>query len=865
MQLVIAEKPSVARDLSRVLGVRGSGRHAIGDGRRVITWCIGHLVELDEPASYDARWKAWRLDALPIIPTTFKIRPVESTRDQLRAVRELLRDRRFSEVVNACDAGREGELIFRYVYDIAGSRLPVRRLWISSMTDEAIERGFASLKPGADYDALGDAARCRSEADWLVGMNATRAVTVTNRDRAPGPRPTAARGTGHRSARTARSPVYSIGRVQTPTLAIVVRREQAITTFRPQDYWEVRGAFSTAGDASRASFNAGWGLRAAGAKADANANAGAGPNANAGPNAGAGPTATASGQATVNRLGKQAVATEIVARASAHRAATDAAGPVVESLRQKKTRELPPQLFDLTSLQRTANRRFGLSATRTLEAAQALYERHKILTYPRTDARTLSNDLAAEMPKLFRGLAQIPEYAPFAQTLLGAPPARSKRVFDDAKVHDHHAIIPTGKAARLDTLQVDERRVFDLVVRRFLGVFYPDAEFALTDVVVRVGPGDAAKPRTDQADKTGEPETPTLAPALDDIAIDETVLSAVPPPPDRFFARGRVRLVAGWQEVAQLGETRRGEGKDPEAELVSALPPLSEGQRLNGAFDTLAKQTKPPPRHTEATLLGAMEYAGRDIEDEALRAAMKDTGLGTPATRAATIETLVRRTFVARQGKQIVPTPMGIALVEGLPVASLASPELTGSWEARLARVARGQETRAAFMNDIARYVGDVVDAIRRSSTGRSAPAAVPTGRSAPAAAPTVSRAKAPTPTANRRATPAASAPAKPAASRRTAATPSAAALTCPRCKQGPLLAGKRGWGCSRWREGCSFVVWFESAGKRLTDAQLRDLVTKGLTRKAAWRPLGGQETPGRLVLDLGALKESGGARFEPA
>jgi DNA topoisomerase III len=851
MQLVIAEKPSVARDLARVLGVRGSGRHALGDPRRVITWCIGHLVELDEPASYDARWKPWRLDTLPMIPPAFKVRPVESTRDQLRAVRELLCDRRFSEVVNACDAGREGELIFRYVYDIAGSRLPVRRLWISSMTDEAIARGFAALKPGAEYDALGDAARCRSEADWLVGMNATRAITVTHRDRTPAARPKAAPGAGNRAAKAIRSPVYSIGRVQTPTLAIVVRRELSISAFRPEDYWEVRGAFSTSGDAPRASFNAGWGTRAV--------SGGAGTNAGAGAN----------GSATVNRFGTQALAAELVARTSAHGAAADVAGPVVESLRGKKTREPAPQLFDLTSLQRTANRRFGLSATRTLEAAQALYERHKVLTYPRTDARTLSSDLVDEMPKLFRGLAQIPEYAPFAQTLLGSPPAKSKRVFDDAKVHDHHAIIPTGKAVRLDALQADERRVFDLVVRRFLGVFYPDAEFALTDVVVRVGNGGAvALPSRDEG---GESGTPARAPGAEGAApIEETVLSALPPPPDRFFARGRVRLVAGWQEVAQLGETRRGEGKDPdaEAEPTSTLPPLSEGQRLDGTFESVAKQTKPPPRHTEATLLGAMEYAGRDIEDEALRAAMKDTGLGTPATRAATIETLVRRTFVSRQGKQLVPTAMGIALIEGLPVASLASPELTGSWEARLARVARGQETRAAFMNDIARYVGEVVDAIRRSPSGRGTTPPAP-------AAPAQDRAAAPASLARARAAPASTVGARvastPPGGQRAATAPkavaatSATALTCPRCKQGPLLAGKRGWGCSRWREGCSFVVWFESAGKRLTDTQLRDLVTKGKTRKAAWMPPGGQPAPGRLVLDLAAPSESGAARFEPA
>jgi DNA topoisomerase-3 len=866
MQLVIAEKPSVARDLARVLGVRGAGRHAIGDAQRTITWCIGHLVELDEPASYDARWKSWRLDALPMIPATFKIRAVESTRDQLRAVRELLGDRRFTEVVNACDAGREGELIFRYVYDIAGSRLPVRRLWISSMTDEAISRGFAALRPGADYDALGDAARCRSEADWLVGMNATRAVTITKRDQSPAPRPTAPRTRDARNwkANAERSPVYSIGRVQTPTLAIVVRREQAIVAFRPQDYWEVRGAFSTGEGAARATFNAGWGTRAE------RAGAGTGSGAHAG--------------TMINRIGTQALAAELVARAAAHGAAADAAGPVVESLRQKRSREPAPQLFDLTSLQRTANRRFGLSATRTLEVAQALYERQKILTYPRTDARYLSNDLAGEMPKLFSALAQLPDYAPFAQTLLKSPPAKSKRVFDDAKVHDHHAIIPTGKTVRLDALQTDERRVFDLVVRRFLGVFYPDAEFALTDVVVRVG-ASAGGGVAPASGKTGPPAR--LPDADASAAVDETVLSALPPPPDRFFARGRVRLVAGWQEVAQIGgatqatgsaatgEAKRGAGrdKDPDAEsdLTSTLPPLAEGQRLDGKFDSLAKATKPPPRHTEATLLGAMEYAGRDIEDEELRAAMRDTGLGTPATRAATIETLVRRNFIGRQGKQIVPTPTGIALIEGLPVASLASPELTGSWEARLARIARGKETRAAFMSDIAKYVGDVVDAIRRSPTGRGgAPATsagtsratpemspAPRERARPAAGPKQGAA----PTVLMAPKPGAAPAAHPGASQAASGTE----LTCPRCKKGPLIAGKRGWGCSRWREGCSFVIWFESAGKRLTDAQLRDLVTKGKTRKAEWTPPGGPAMPGRLVLDLAGSSESGGARFQPA
>jgi DNA topoisomerase-3 len=760
VQLVIAEKPSVARDLARVLGVRAVGKHALDGAGRVITWCIGHLVELEEPAAYDPAWKAWRLDTLPMLPDAFKLRPVSGTRDQLRTVRDLLRDRRFDQVVNACDAGREGELIFRYVYQLAGSRLPIKRLWISSLTDEAIRAGFAQLRPGGELDALADAARCRSEADWLVGMNATRAVTVSSRAANPGPRAARPPRRGRRGKSD--SPLYSIGRVQTPTLAILVRRELEIRQFRPRDYWEVRGLFVPAETgASAEKVTATWGVT------------------------------LPDGKAIRSRLAERALAEEIVARGAA--ADGGPHGPVVERLRQKRLREPPPLLFDLTSLQRTANRRYGLSATATLAAAQALYERHKILTYPRTDSRHLTNDMADGMPKLFGALAALPDYARFAQPLLETPPARSRRVFDGGKVSDHHAIVPTGKPVRLDELSRDERRVFDLVARRFLAAFHPDAEFALTDVVIRVGPPDAA-PRDANAARDAVAST------------DETAVTTLPPPPDRYRAHGRVRLVAGWQEVAQIG------GESVDGEGGPTLPPLAEGQRLNGQLEVLTKQTRPPPRHTEATLLGAMESAGRDIADQELRAAMRDSGLGTPATRAATIETLIKRTFVARDGKNLVPTDMGIGLIDALPEKSLASPELTGAWEARLSRVARGEETRAGFMTDIARYVRDVVDSIRgRAGVARAAGAAEGTA----------------------------------------AATP----LTCPRCKQGTLVAGKRGWGCSRWREGCAFVIWFEIAGRRITDAELADLVSRGKTRK--------RKTAGRLVLDLSAPREAGAARLE--
>jgi DNA topoisomerase-3 len=858
-QLVIAEKPSVARDLARVLGVRPTGRHAFSGPGHVITWCIGHLVELVEPGAYDPRWKSWRLEALPMIPGTFRLGPVPATRDQLAAVEDLLGQRTFSEVVNACDAGREGELIFRYVYELAGSRLPVRRLWISSLTDESIRHGFATLRPGGDFDPLGDAARCRSEADWLVGLNATRAVTLTRRDGAGVPASASGRparalrgpaGADGRARRGSRGPtavrsagagagsVYSIGRVQTPTLAILVKRELAIRTFRPEDYWEVRGTFSPrAGDRSDSeaieSFHAHWGGAA---------------------------TAT---RAASSRLGVETLAHDLLARL---RAATGSAAPegsvVVERIQEKKTREPAPQLFDLTSLQRTANRRHGLSATRTLEVAQSLYERHKLLTYPRTDARHLTGDLFDELPRLFRALGALAEYAPFARPLLDAPPARSRRVFDDAKVQDHHAIIPTGKATALAELDPDERRIFDLVVRRFLGVFHPDAEFALTEVVIRVG---AAGPSAGAPRAATRVVVPPASPGAGSDpaapAPSEAILTHLPPPPDRFFVRGRVRLAAGWQAVAGIdaptGEpgaraASRGRGREKKGQAppddtrlgspdgepnrqgdgaqgdgatergATALPQLREGQALGATFEELRKQTKPPPHHTEASLLGAMESAGRDIDDEALRAAMKDTGLGTPATRASTIETLVKRGFVVREAKQVVATPTGIALIQTLPVPSLASPELTGAWEARLSRIARGQETRGAFMRDIAGYVGDVVNAVRAAARGGARDAAAAASRATAPATP--SPARRPRPTAAT-ATATAAATATPAPGLRPVAAEVPLELVCPRCHAGRLVTGRRGWGCSRWRDGCPFVVWFESDGRRLTVADLRALV----------------------------------------
>jgi DNA topoisomerase-3 len=790
MQLIVAEKPSVARDIARTLGVPARGSGAFRGDRHVITWCLGHLVELDEPASYDPAWKRWSLDTLPMLPERFKLRAVRSSFAQWKVVRELLRSRDFSEVVNACDAGREGELIFRLCYDLAGSRLPARRLWVSSLTDTALKSGFAKLRPAREYDPLAEAARCRSEADWLVGLNATRAFTVRNRG--------------------ASSALLSIGRVQTPTLAMVVVRERAIRAFVPKDYWEVHAAFAVdpAREGEPAVFKARWsyGDRA--------------------------------------RLATEALARAIVERCA--QCTTPESAPRVESLDTRTQKSPPPLLFDLTSLQRTANGRYGFSAQRTLDLAQSLYERHKVITYPRTDSRYLSRDIHAELPEVFDAVGAIGTYAPFVARLKKALPGMSPRVFNDARVSDHHAIIPTAK--RPTSLDRDEERLYDLIVRRFLGVFYPDAEFEITTAVVHVGAVAGAKPPAKRADvKT------------------DMFLDALPPAPDRFTARGRVRTVAGWQEVAGIRAedahedekpsrtAKEGDDDEERDEGKQALPTLAEGQRLRGRYRGEAKQTKPPKRYTEATLLAAMESAGREIEDDALRLAMKDSGLGTPATRASIIETLLKREYLTREQKTLVPTEMGMALIEKVPVEALTSPELTGSWEARLARMARGEEKREDFMRDIRAFVTDMIARIR---TTAATPMPVSASYASHAAAPAArsrgkGRGRSPTKSAAPRTRAPRAKVERAPASTTSSPTVNPGSIHCPRCHQGTLITGRAAWGCSRWREGCRTVIPFEFAGKKLTETQARDLATKGVTRLATWEQ-NGASVRGRLRLDLG-------------
>jgi DNA topoisomerase III len=624
MRLIVTEKPSMGRDVAAALGATRRGEGFIQGQNDIVTWCVGHLVELDDPEAYDPKWKHWRLADLPILPDKFKYHPSERTKDQFKVIRELLRREDVTEVVNAADAGREGELIFDLVYRLAGSKKPVRRLWISSLTREAILEGFANLKPAREYDGLRDSAHARQRADWLVGMNATRAQTVR------------ARQAGHDG-------VYSLGRVQTPTLALIVARDREIAEFVPATYFEVAADFK----AEAGEYRGVW-------------------FGKDGP-----------------RLDKKEEAEAIAAKVLGRRGR-------VEKVEKKAVREKSPLLHDLTSLQRAANARYGFTAAKTLELAQALYEK-KFVTYPRTSSRHLSADVNKEI-RAHVEAARVGPYAPFIERIVSENLSLTKRHVDDKKVTDHHAVIPTKQRVNAQALAPDEKRIYDLVARRFLAAFFPDAEIERTNVTTEV---------------EGE----------------------------KFQTRGSVILKAGWREVDPPGRERRADagaaGADEEPDEAE-LPPLKK----DGPVETLkaeavAKQTKAPPRYSESSLLGAMETAGKRIEDEELRLAMRDSGLGTPATRASIIETLLKREYVARDKKSLVATPKGVALIRMLPTPLLKSAELTGMWERKLSLMVRGEYGREQFMTEVREMVSELVGQIagaeiEKGEAAQRAPREVP-------------------------------------------------------------------------------------------------------------------------------------------
>ncbi|TML55565.1 MAG: DNA topoisomerase III [Actinobacteria bacterium] len=703
--LVVAEKPSVARDLSDALPgtFQNEDTHYEGD-EYVVTFAVGHLVQLVDPEVYDEKLKKWRMADLPIVPEEFKLAPRDpKAKKQLKAIHKLMKRDDVDRIINACDAGREGELIFAYIYETADIEKPVQRLWVSSMTKQAIREGFEKLRPGEELQPLEAAARSRSEADWLIGMNATRAATIRGRAWVGG--------------------VVSLGRVQTPTLAMMVKREREIQAFTPEPYRLVRARFDPR-------YEGMW----------------------------------FEGDET-RIFGDLSRAEQIVEKVTGK-------DGTVEKMEQKEQSERPPLLYDLTSLQRDANRRFGFSARRTLQAAQSLYEDKKAITYPRTSSRYLSGDMVPFLKPTAETLVPIGDYAAAARYVLGLDRLPLQRVVNDARVDDHHAIIPTDVEHPVDRFSPDERRIFDLVARRFLAVFHPAARYQRTEVVTLVE--------------------------------DE-----------RFRTRGKITLEPGWRGVYGLEsdlDKQAGKAQDEETADESAeLPKLEQGQAVKcveAEFED--KQTKPPPRYTEATLLSAMETAGKRIDDEELREAMKDSGLGTPATRAETIEVLIRREYIERAGKELQPTPKGLQVITMLEEHPLTSPELTGDWEKRLSDIEHGSGDRDDFIKGIVDLTTQTVEQIAALDKEKLRPERVELG-------------------------------------------------PCPRCgaETGEIIKeNSRAYGCTSWKSreepGCGYVIWKRVAGRTITPEIARQLIENGRTTEvlSGFRSKAGKPFRARLVLN---------------
>ena len=655
--LIIAEKPSAARAIAEALGGFSRREGYLESPEYTLSWAIGHLVELMSPEEYDARWKRWSLESLPIMPDYFGLKVVSKTKSQFDVLRRLAAQA--PALINACDAAREGELIFRYICQAGGLKQPVRRLWVSSLTRESIRRGFASLRPDSEYDRLYRSALCRAQGDWLMGMNATRAFTVKWGE------------------------LFSVGRVQTPTLALLVRREREIKSFVAEQYWEVLADFATP-DGRR--YRGKW-----------------------------------VGKENESRLKKADEAEAIAARVKGQPGQ-------VESVEEKPVSERPPLLYDLTTLQRDANRRFGLTAAGTLKAAQSLYEA-KLITYPRTDSRYLNRDLVKGLPSVVRVLEEVAE---FRQAAAGADLSLvhpgNRRVVDDTKVTDHHAIIPTTENP--SGLSGVEAKVYGLIARRFLAQFYPDARFMETEVFTTAGSV-----------------------------------------PDRFRSKGRRMLEAGWRAVEPEPPAKKGEEEE-----VPALPSLTAGEPVKArSAEAVKKETQPPKRFSEASLLGAMETAGKGMEDEALREAMKGRGLGTPATRASIIERLKDVGYITLEKKTLMPTTKGhrlVDLAEAAGATLLLSAELTGEWEKRIADIQGGAYDPDRFMAEIREQAKQVV-ALTRQAGG------APAGDGSAAAPPTAGAGR-----GRRRST-------EPAAS----TDGPLSAGKCPQCSRA-VIRGSKDWVC---------------------------------------------------------------------
>ncbi len=676
MKVVLAEKPSVARDIAKHLNAGQRHDGYLGGNDWAVTWAFGHLVELKEPEEYRPEWKSWKKSLLPIIPDQFELRARgdDGARKQLETVKKLFSDA--EEIICATDAGREGELIFRYILEWAGCvAKPVKRLWISSLTGAAISKGFASLKDGKEFDTLHDAARCRSEADWIVGMNATRYFTVEY---------------GKRNL------LLSLGRVQTPILAMIVGRDTEIEGFKSEDFWELH---------------------------------------------------TESRETKFRHTGGKITKEE---EAQALYAKVDGQPLAVSDVQQKDERTNPPLLFDLTELQREMNRRYGFTADQTLRIAQNLYEQ-KHITYPRTDSRYLSTDLEPTIAPLLKRLASIKgkeiEGLDLEKLTFG------KRIVDDSKVSDHHAIIPTDDLPR--NLNPDEGRVYEAVLLRLIAVFYPACIKAVTTVEAK--------------------------------AAEET-----------FRAKGTVLVDPGWQVLYPQAEKKATKGKGKASSEPAIMPNFQVGES-NAHKPSIEKfKTNPPKRFTEATLLSLMETAGKIVEDEELKEALKDKGVGTPATRASIIEVLIHRKYVERKRKNLISTDSGRHLISLIQDERLKSPELTGDWEFRLKKVERGEQDAKAFMSDVIEYTKEILanDAGKTVDLKNLGP--------------------------------------------------------CPKCRA-PVMRGKIGYGCSSWRDGCKFVIKDGEYGMVFQPPLMRELLYN--TRTLEPHPIDdkGKKLLGFFVIGRGA------------
>lgn len=703
--LVIAEKPSVARDYARVLKCSQKGEGCLIGDDFIVSWAVGHLIELCEPEAYGDNYKRWNYADLPIIPPEMKLQVIRGNGKQFQILKKLMNSKETSGIICGTDSGREGELIFRYIYQVAGCRKPFQRLWVSSMTDEAIRKGFEELKDGHDYDSLFESAKCRSEADWLVGMNGTRAFTVKY------------------------DVLLSIGRVQTPTLSMIVNRQKEIDAFVPEEYYEVKANHPKGLNSSEdKAFTSTW--------------------------------------FTLKEKQKE---THIAEKAEAERIAKgieDAGGARVDSVTRTPGKQLQPLLYDLTELQRDANRRYGYSANKTLSIAQSLYEKHKLLTYPRTDSRYLPDDMKDTVRKTLHAI-NIPE---FHEALMGIRELKfSRRIIDNSKITDHHAIIPTPKTPDLTKLSAEEAAVYKLVCQRLMEVFYPAYEYETTEAVLK-------------AESDGYAET--------------------------FLAKGKIVTEMGFmalrkgifaKEEKPAKSSRSSKKKNSDNEEEAQLPEMKEGDWIPVEKVSIAeKKTQPPKPFTEATLLTAMEYAGKYIEDEELKEEMDKLSLGTPATRASIIERLISVKYIHRSGKALLPTEKGKQLIAIVP-PELKSPEMTGKWERSLEKIYQGTMDPQRFRGSIERYVQYIVGAAsnkvpdivfeKEQKKRRSSSAAKEKG------------------------------------------TPEKGNSLgiCPVCHEGNVRRNTKAYYCTNWKAGCKFTVWLDSLdryGAHVDDALMQKLLT---------------------------------------